>query len=210
MNIELHLHTAFGSGCSYIQYDQLFLGAKEMNLGAVCITDHDNYRGYDKAKELGDILEYPIFMGIEISSCEGDLLVYTPEKLNLKILGIKPNPQKVIDMAEAMEGFVAVAHPFRNSAPSLGTYVRELRGLHGVEVLNGNISPVQNKFALKMAKELGLIQIAGSDAHVPEHIGRVYNVFPEVKTQSEFVKALREGKIDICSTCEKTGEKSYD
>ena len=74
---------------------------------------------------------------------------------------------------------------------SLSDNLRRVKGLHGVEVLNGSTDPEACRKALRYARELDLKTIGASDAHVPEKVARYVTWLPEtVTTLPDFVSLL--------------------
>ena len=65
-NIDLHIHTTESDGtCTPTEVVTL---AKEKNLAAIAITDHDGIGGYKEAAEAGEKLGVEVVPGIEIST----------------------------------------------------------------------------------------------------------------------------------------------
>ena len=88
-------------------------------------------------------------------------------------LGIEEYPkervdaQKFIDIVKEQGGICFSAHPFRNNNRGLEENLRIVKGLDGVEVLNGSTLPEANKKAADYARELGLVTVGSSDCHIP-------------------------------------------
>ena len=88
-------------------------------------------------------------------------------------------------------GFCVSCHPFRNNNRGFEHHLREARGLHGVEVLNGSADMEANRTALRYCRELGLKAIGASDAHVPKQVGKYVTWLPErVENLADFVAQL--------------------
>jgi predicted metal-dependent phosphoesterase TrpH len=62
------------------------------------------------------------------------------------------------------------------------------------EVRNGQMWPEANASAERLAKRLGKIGIAGSDAHTIAGVGLTYTEVPGVRTVDEFLAGLRAGR----------------
>ena len=89
------------------------------------------------------------------------------------------------------DGFCVSCHPFRNNNRGLREHLRDVRGLGGVEVLNGSTPLEDNQTALRLCRELGLKAIGASDAHVPQQVGKYVTWLPEtVTTLPDFITAL--------------------
>jgi hypothetical protein len=61
-----------------------------------------------------------------------------------------------------------------------------------VEALNGACSEEENLFALKVARTLGLAEVAGSDSHSANSIGCVTTLLSEpVRSERELIDAIK-------------------
>ena len=71
-----------------------------------------------------------------------------------------------------------------------------MKGLDGLEVLNGSTSVEACQKAAEYAMDLGLFTLGSSDCHVPEKVGVCATWFPDtVQTMEEFLKAFRKGQM---------------
>ena len=191
MLVDMHLHECTHSLDSFINLDQIVTVAKARGLDAVCITDHDSMGLKDYAAEYSRKVGFPIFVGIEFFSLQGDITAW----------GIDSYPdhrvsaQEFIDHVNKANGFCVSCHPFRNNNRGLEDHLRDVTGLHGVEVLNGSTSLEANRTALRYCRELGLQAIGASDAHVEKQIGKYVTFLPEmVTTTADFVAQLHSCK----------------
>ena len=187
MLVDMHLHECTYSTDSFINLKQIVDIAKFKGLDAVCITDHDSMGLTDFAAEYSKEVGFPIFVGIEFFSLWGDITAW----------GIDSYPdhrisaQEFIDHVNKSGGFCVSCHPFRNNNRGLEDNLRKVRGLHGVEVLNGSTSLEANRTALRYCQELGLQAIGASDAHVVPNIAKYVTWLPEkVNTLNDFVAQL--------------------
>jgi len=188
MLVDMHLHESTFSLDSFITLEQIVAVAKTRGLDAVCITDHDSMGLRQRAAAYSKEIGFPIFVGVESFTLWGDITAW----------GIDSCPdtripaQDFIDQAGEAGGFCVSCHPFRNNNRGLEENLRKVRGLHGVEVLNGSTSIEANRLAMRYCRELGLKPIGASDAHVEEQIGRYVTWLPEhVTTLEDFVTQLR-------------------
>ena len=196
MRLDLHVHLSPYSSCSGLSLEELFAAAGDRGLDGVCITDHGRYDGYRLAVEVAREHALAVFMGVEITTSRGDMLVYSEDELPLGELPFGVDPQRLIDVAARTGGLCFAAHPFRTSALSLGVSLDRLRGLRGVETRNGNCSPAQNAAAEAAALRLGLLAVGGSDAHSSGQLGTWYTEFDhDVADQAAFVDALARGLV---------------
>ena len=191
MLVDMHLHECTHSLDSFINLDQIITVAKARGLDAVCITDHDSMGLKDYAAEYSKKVGFPIFVGIEFFSLQGDITAW----------GIDSYPdhrvsaQEFIDHVNQSGGFCVSCHPFRNNNRGLEDNLRRVKGLHGVEVLNGSTSMEANRTALRYCRELGLQAIGASDAHVVPNIAKYVTWLPEkVTTTADFIAQLHHCK----------------
>ena len=93
-------------------------------------------------------------------------------------------------------GVCFAAHPFRNNKRGLEDNLRRVKGLDGLEVLNGSTSPEACMTAALYARELGLFTLGSSDCHIPRKVGVCATYFPEeVHTMEEFLAAFKKGDM---------------
>lgn len=187
MLVDMHLHALPNSTDSFLTLEEIVSLAKLRGLDAICLTDHDSMGGKEYAEEYSRKIGFPIFVGVEYFSLWGDITAW----------GIDTFPdqrieaQTFIDHVNAAGGFCVSAHPFRNNNRGFENHLREARGLHGVEVLNGSTDMDSNRKALRYCRELGLKAIGASDSHVPKQVGKYVTWLPEkVDNLKDFVAQL--------------------
>ena len=127
-------------------------------------------------------------MGVEFFSLQGDITAWGIDSIPDHRIDAQP----FIDQVNAAQGFCISCHPFRNNNRGLEDNLRHVKGLHGVEVLNGSTSMEANRTALRYCRELGLKAIGASDAHITAKVARYVTWLPEkVNTLSDFIEQLR-------------------
>ncbi len=192
MFIDTHMHEATFSKDSILTLDQMVQIGKQKGLDGLCITDHDSMGLKDYAAEYSEKTGFPIFVGIEFYSLQGDIVAF----------GIDDYPkeripaQEFIDLVKAQGGVCFAAHPFRNNKRGLEDNLRTVHGLDGVEVLNGSTSPEACVMAATIAREYNYFPFGSSDCHVPEKVGVYATYFPrDVRTMDEFVAEFKRGEM---------------
>jgi predicted metal-dependent phosphoesterase TrpH len=202
MVIDLHLHTFPASPCSVARVDDVIEEAKRIGLDGICLTDH-NYV-WDKARvaKLRERHHFLILRGNEITTDQGDMLVFgleTPVHGIIKLEELK-------GMVTEAGGFIIAAHPFRGfllfGSGKLGLTPQSamerplFRWVDGVEVLNGKVTEKENGIAREVAKGLGLPGTGGSDAHQVSEIGLCATRFEaKIEDERDLVEALRGGEF---------------
>lgn len=190
MFIDMHMHESTYSKDSNLKLEEMVSLAKQRGLGAICITDHDDMGLKKYAEAYADKTGFPIFVGIEYYSLQGDIVAfgihdYPKERVSAQVF---------IDSVKAQGGICFSAHPFRNNNRGLEEKLMTVKGLDGVEVLNGSTLPEANQKAADYARALGLVTVGASDCHIPEKLGIFATYFPEdVRTMEEFIRVFKRG-----------------
>lgn len=192
MFIDTHMHEMTYSKDSFLGLDVMVQIAKQKGLGGICITDHDNMGFKDYAAEYTERTGFPVFVGIEFFSLQGDIVAFGIEDYPKE----RVSAQEFIDLVKTQGGVCFAAHPFRNNNRGLEENLRFVKGLDGLEVLNGSTSPDACVKAAIYAGELNLFTLGSSDCHVPEKVGVCATYFPEeVRTMREFLTAFKKGEM---------------
>ena len=186
----MHMHESRYSKDSFLMLEEMVEIAKERGLGAICITDHDDMGLKEFAAEYSKKVDFPIFVGIEFFSLQGDIVAFGIDEYPKE----RVNAQEFIDLVKAQGGICFAVHPFRNNNRGLEENLKTVTGLDGIEVLNGSTLPEANKKAADYAKELGKVTVGSSDCHIPEKIGFFATYFPEdVRTLEDMMRVFKSG-----------------
>lgn len=186
--IDLHMHEKRHSLDSHLSLEEMVEIAKRRGLDAICITDHDSMGLKEYAAEYSKKTGFPIFVGIEFYSLQGDILAfgidtYPDERISA---------QEFIDMVHAQGGVVVSAHPFRHNRRGLEESLDVLKGVDAIEILNGSTLPDATMMAVKYAKKHGFAITGGSDCHYPDKVGICATYFPnEIRTMEDLVQAIK-------------------
>jgi len=206
MRLDLHIHTRPRSSCSLIDPKELIVEAKRIGLDAFCLTEHQHRwdaRDTDALSREGGL---PVFQGNEVTTNQGDVLVFGfPEDVK----GVLPIEDLHKEVQKA-GGLMIAAHPFRGfllfGVAQLRMDVEQasrrsvFQYVEGVEVLNCKVTDPENEMARKVADRLGLLSVAGSDAHRLDEVGRCITILPrKVRTERELIEELRAGRFSIQS-----------
>ena len=188
MFIDLHMHEKRYSLDSTLALEEIVEIAKKRGLDAICITDHDSMGLREYAEEYSKKTGFPIFVGIEYFSLQGDILAFGidhyPEE--------RISAQEFIDEVHEQGGVVVSAHPFRHNRRGLEGYLDILKGVDAIEILNGSTLPDATMMAVQYAKKYGFAITGGSDCHYPDKVGICATYFPnEIKTMDDLISAIR-------------------
>lgn len=188
MFIDLHMHEKRYSLDSTLALEEIVEISKKRGLDAICITDHDSMGLREYAEEYSKKTGFPIFVGIEYFSLQGDILAF----------GIDHYPedrisaQEFIDYVHEQGGVVVSAHPFRHNRRGLEGYLDILKGVDAIEILNGSTLPDAAMVAVQYARKYGFAITGGSDCHYPDKVGICATYFPnEIKTMDDLISAIR-------------------
>ncbi|MFO7965753.1 MAG: PHP-associated domain-containing protein [Desulfobacterales bacterium] len=206
MKIDLHVHTYPKSQCSKIDPKELVQEAKRIGLDGFCLTEHQFLWDPAEVSELAGDSGIKIFRGNEITTAQGDVLVFG---LDVDIQGIITVEELHRYVREA-DAFSIAAHPFRGFKVfgfgqldmSLDQACKKkiLKYVDAVEVKNGRVTEQENEVAAKVSEKLNLMPTAGSDAHELDALGTwVMDFEDEIMEEKSLVRCLRSGKFTISS-----------
>jgi len=204
MKIDIHLHTWPRSQCSNIEPVELVKEAEKIGLDAICITEHQVLWSRADVEELLGSSSLKIFCGNEITTAQGDVLVYGLDKDIQGIITIQELQQEV----KAAGAFSILAHPFRGfktfgisdlkMSVEQAAKKKALQFVDAIEIRNGKVTDNDNEMAEKVAEKLKMPGTGGSDAHALEDIGRFITIFESnISNEKELVEALHSGAYTI-------------
>jgi predicted metal-dependent phosphoesterase TrpH len=202
MVIDLHVHTSPASPCSSASVDGLIEEAKRIGLDGICLTDHNYVWDPAAIQELNRRHGFLVLMGNEITTDQGDMVVFGLHKDIQGIIKLDALRKEV----EEAGGFMIVAHPFRGfltfGVGQLGLTPEKAMErplftmVDAVEILNGKVTPKENSFAAEVAAGLGLPQTGGSDAHEVAEVGIYATRFSKgvrIRNEKDLIAALKSG-----------------
>lgn len=188
MFIDLHMHEKTCSLDSHLALEEMVEIAKKRHLDAICITDHDSMGLKEHAREVSKRTGFPIFVGIEYFSLDGDILAFGIDSYPEERIGA----QEFIDLVHDQGGVVISAHPFRHNRRGLEGKLDTLRGVDAIEILNGSTLPDASMMAVYYARKYGFAITGGSDCHYPDKVGICATYFPNpIHTLDDLIDAIR-------------------
>ena len=206
MVIDLHVHTSEASPCSSAPLEDLIAEAKRIGLDGICLTDHNHVWDSKTVSALRKQHDFLILRGNEISTDQGDMLVFGFDSDIKGIIQLTDLEKQVHESG----GFIIAAHPFRGfltfGIGHLGL-TREkamerplFKYVDAVEVLNSKVSDKENHFSSQVAEGLNLAQTGGSDAHEVKEVG-IYGTrfFDAITGEEAFLDALKNGRYQPVS-----------
>jgi len=145
-----------------------------------------------------------VFQGSEITTNQGDILVFGYDR---DVKGVVPI-QDLRKEVQAAGGLMIAAHPFRGfllfGISQLQLDVGQackravFQYVDGLEIHNCKVTDPENDMARRVAERLGLLGVAGSDAHRLDEVGKcVTNFEREVRTERELIEEIRAGRFTV-------------
>ena len=198
--LDLHVHTSPASPCASSSVDDVISEAKRIGLDGICLTDHNYQWNAEDIETLREKHNFPVLRGNEITTVQGDMLVFGLDEDIQGIIALKDLAKKVA----AAKGFIIAAHPFRGflavSGDELGLDVNKAAArpmfalVDGIETLNSKVTVDENRFCGQVAHALKLPTTGGSDAHLAGEVGFYATRFSKIiHSEQELISALRAG-----------------
>jgi hypothetical protein len=192
INADLHMHSNFSKDCTH-SVESLIRTAREIGLGAIALTDHNEIEGAFLARELADGDPF-VIVAEEIKSKEGEVIglflqEYIPPKLSF---------DETLSRIKEQGALVYVPHPFDalRTTPTYQALVDNLHRIDVIEIYNGKVALSSfNLSAERFAAKYNIVAGAGSDAHVLQALGTAMLRMPKFNDPDSFMAALWEADI---------------
>jgi hypothetical protein len=197
LKIDLHVHTT-GSSDAFIDPEQLPTIVKKRGLDGVAITNHDAYTEVTSSEAI-------ILPGIEVSTRQGHIIG----------LGVPSTIEKgktadeTISTIQHVGGVAVVPHPFDPISPCVNPIKLKSKP-EAIEVINADalFFGLNTRYARRVATQLGLPMVAGSDSHIPETVGDAYTLIEtDSKNVSDILAAIRAGSVQMVGGPTTLGKK---
>jgi hypothetical protein len=198
IDVDLHMHTDHSGDCE-TPVEVLLATAKEVGLGAIAVTDHNEISGAlearEKASESGTHPPLKVIVGEEVKTAEqGEVIgLFIEEKI-----------PRGLSMAETVAeikrqgGLVYVPHPFdrMHAVPDYEHLPAILDEIDAIEVFNPRVAiSAFNEEAVRFAAKYRIVAGAGSDSHVAQGLGSVRIRMRDFDGPQEFLQSLRDAEI---------------
>jgi predicted metal-dependent phosphoesterase TrpH/glycosyltransferase involved in cell wall biosynthesis len=194
IHVDLHMHTDHSSDCA-TPVETLLATAREVGLGAIAITDHNEISGALAARELADEFGVKVIVAEEVKTAEqGEVIgLFLTEKI-----------ARGMTMAETVAeihrqgGLVYVPHPFDrlHSVPDYEHLLEIVEDIDILEVFNPRVALTAfNEEAERFAAKYRIVPGAGSDSHVAQGLGSVMIRVHDFDGPEEFLEAMRDADI---------------
>jgi predicted metal-dependent phosphoesterase TrpH len=189
--VDFHVHTCY-SGDSFTSLEEVIEACRKQGLDKVAITDHNTIAG---ALALSKMAPDLVIVGEEIKTDVGEIIAYFLKEEVPKGLPVR----EAIARVRQQGGVVGVPHPLdrlRREAMGLTHLLTVIEQVDLLEAFNARTTfPSDNRRALDLAHEWGLLATAGSDAHIAWEIGHAYVEMPAFNDKEECLRSLAQGQI---------------
>jgi glycosyltransferase involved in cell wall biosynthesis len=191
---DLHMHTNWSHDCA-IEPSALVEHAESQGLGAIAVTDHNVFGGALATVDAARGGRLVVIPGEEVKTDrDGEVIgLFLREEI--------PRGMSFADTVAAIreqEGVVYVPHPFdrMHAIPAPATLHGHLPEIDVLEVYNARLLfDAFNDEALRFARKYGLLQGAGSDAHVLPGVGTGGLRMRRFDGPEEFLLSLRTATV---------------
>jgi predicted metal-dependent phosphoesterase TrpH len=194
IDVDLHMHTDHSGDCE-TPVEVLLATAKEVGLGAIAVTDHNEISGALEAREKAKAAGVKVIVGEEVKTAEqGEVIgLFIEEKI-----------PRGMTMAETVAeikrqgGLVYVPHPFdrMHAVPDYEHLLPILDDVDAIEVFNPRVAiGAFNEEAVRFAAKYRIVAGAGSDSHVAQGLGSVRIRMHDFDGPQEFLQSLRDAEI---------------
>ena len=183
---DLHIHT-IASYDGKATPQAMCQVAQGRDLNGIAITDHDVLTRFESP--------YPGFLVIPGIEVRVETEVIWADILGIGIQETVPlglGLAETIDAIHEAGGLAIVPHPFSklDNYPAIGDAIHSVAELiDGVEVTNPK-DHVDNARARKVANNLNVAKVGGSDAHTIDDVGKGVTVVPPVSSIDELLDLI--------------------
>jgi predicted metal-dependent phosphoesterase TrpH/glycosyltransferase involved in cell wall biosynthesis len=192
--VDLHMHTDHSPDCA-TSVETLLATARDVGLGAIAITDHNEVSGAHAARAIADDFGVKVIVAEEVKTAEqGEVIgLFLEERI-----------PRGMTMAETIAeirrqgGLVYVPHPFDrlHSVPDYEHLLDIVEQIDILEVFNPRVALTAfNEEAERFATKYRIVPGAGSDSHVAQGLGSVMIRLHDFDGPREFLEAMRSADI---------------
>ena len=199
--IDLHAHSGHSKD-SLLPVSRLLEVTSQRGISALAVTDHNSLGGALQALSL--VERHPdrygqltIIPGEEVKTSEGEIIgLFLKEEIPRGL-----TPEETIRAIRDQGGLVVVPHPFdriRHSRLTTAALHRVAHLVDAIEVLNARTTmAADNHQARSFAIAHGLLQTAGSDAHVAAEAGAAYLEVdePPATTPRQLLEQIKAARV---------------
>jgi predicted metal-dependent phosphoesterase TrpH/glycosyltransferase involved in cell wall biosynthesis len=194
IDVDLHMHTDHSPDCA-TSVETLLATARDVGLGAIAITDHNEVSGAHAAREIADDFGVKVIVAEEVKTAEqGEVIgLFVEEKIPRGM-----SMAETIAEVRRQGGLVYVPHPFDrlHSVPDYEHLLDIVEEIDILEVFNPRVALTAfNEEAERFATKYRIVPGAGSDSHVAQGLGSVMIRVHDFDGPREFLEAMRSADI---------------
>ena len=194
IEVDLHMHTDHSNDCA-TPVDVLLATARDVGLGAIAVTDHNEVSGALDARAKADEYGVKVIVAEEVKTADqGEVIgLFIEEKIPRGM-----TLEETIAEIRRQGGLVYVPHPFDrlHSVPDYEHMLGVVGDVDAIEVFNPRIAiPAFNEEAVRFAGKYRIVGGAGSDSHVAQGLGSVRIRMRDFDGPEEFLESLRDADI---------------
>jgi hypothetical protein len=194
IEVDLHMHTDHSNDCA-TPVDVLLATARDVGLGAIAVTDHNEISGAHDARAKAAEYGVKVIVGEEVKTADqGEVIgLFIEEKIPRGM-----TLEETIAEIRRQGGIVYVPHPFdrMHSVPDYEHMLTVVSDIDAIEVFNPRIAiPAFNEEAVRFAGKYRIVGGAGSDSHVAQGLGSVRIRMRDFDGPEEFLESLRDANI---------------
>ena len=187
MKVDTHIHSMYSKD-SITPLEDIVDYSRNIGLGAIAITDHDEFKAAEKIKSIehDGLLVIP---GEEVSSSKGHIVALGITDYVEPLL----TPAETVDAIHDNAGIAIAAHPYCYYRSGVGDVVQSL-DVDAMETKNSRfILGISNYMAKRVSVKNGIPAIGASDAHFVKGIGRCFTEIPDCSSVDEVLKNIKKG-----------------
>ena len=196
---DLHIHSKY-SACAVTEPEKIVKKAKEAGLKGFAITDHNTIRAWPALTKLAKENNLIFIPGQEVDvSYNGKnighvLALFTYDKI------VSKDIFEVIDEAKSQSALLSLPHSFDFTRAFKGFDYLSVNGpisryIPAIETFNSRVLRTEANIQAKdFAEKNGLMQTAGSDAHMPYEIGNGY-LIAKANTELDLLREIKLGRV---------------
>ncbi|HEX6024910.1 MAG TPA: PHP domain-containing protein [Solirubrobacter sp.] len=194
IEVDLHMHTDHSNDCA-TPVEVLLATARDVGLGAIAVTDHNEISGALDARAKAADYGVKVIVGEEVKTADqGEVIgLFIEEKIPRGM-----TLEETIAEIRRQGGLVYVPHPFDrlHSVPDYEHMLAVVDDIDAIEVFNPRIAiPAFNEEAVRFAGKYRIVGGAGSDSHVAQGLGSVRIRMRDFDGPEEFLESLRDADI---------------
>src|SRR4051812_13818981 len=194
IDVDLHMHTDHSHDCA-TPVEVLLATARDVGLGAIAVTDHNEVSGALDAAAKAEQFGVKVIVAEEVKTAsQGEVIgLFLTEKIPRGL-----TLAETVAEIKRQGGLVYVPHPFdrMHAVPDYEHLLKILDDVDAIEIYNPRVAIGSfNEEAERFAHKYRIVAGAGSDSHVAQGLGSVRIRMHDFDGPEEFLESLRTAEI---------------